>query len=113
MTLFKNKYRVATTRLKGWDYRTAGYYFVTICTRNREHFFGEITYGVVCLSPLGETTAKFWAEIPSHHTGVELDEYVIMPHHIHGIIMIIAPEPTVETLRATSLPATFPHVISQ
>ena len=42
MTLFKNKYRIESTRLKGWDYRNPGYYFVTICTKNRNHYFGAV-----------------------------------------------------------------------
>jgi putative transposase len=102
MALFKNKYRIASARLKGWDYRSAGYYFVTICTQNRQHFFGEVLDGAVHLSPLGEIAAQFWAEIPSHHAGVGLEEFVIMPHHMHGIIVIVA-SAAVETLHATSL----------
>jgi REP element-mobilizing transposase RayT len=58
------------------------------------------------LSPIGEIAAQFWNEIPSHHTEVELDEFVIMPNHTHGIIkisgMVLETLP-VETLRATSL----------
>jgi putative transposase len=105
MVLFKNKYRIESTRLKGWDYRSTGYYFVTICTQNREHFFGEVADGIIRLSSIGETAARFWAEIPSHHTRVELDEFIVMPNHVHGIIVIVAAVETlpVETLRATSL----------
>jgi putative transposase len=103
MALFKNKYRIESTRLKGWDYRSAGYYFVTICTQNRVHYFGEVAKGDMRLSIVGEIAARFWTEIPSHHTQVELDEFVVMPNHVHGIIVIVD---GVETLHATSLPAT-------
>jgi putative transposase len=88
MALFKNKYRIESTRLKGWDYRSAGYYFVTICTQNRVHYFGEVAKGDMRLSIVGEIAARFWTEIPSHHTQVELDEFVVMPNHVHGIIVI-------------------------
>jgi putative transposase len=101
MTLFKDKYRIESARLKGWDYRTPGYYFVTICTKNRQHSFGHVTGGEMHLSAEGEIAARCWREIPSHHTGVELDEFVVMPNHVHGIVVINAP---VETLHATSLP---------
>ena len=88
MTLFKNKYRVESARLKGWDYRNPGYYFVTICTKNREHYFGYIADGEMHLSVEGEIAASCWREIPCHHTSVELDEFVIMPNHVHGIVLI-------------------------
>jgi putative transposase len=101
MALFKNKYRIESIRLKGWDYRNPGYYFVTICTKNREPYFGHIINGEMHLSPVGEIAVQCWREIPYHHTGVGLDEFVIMPNHAHGIIVICNP---VGTLYATSLP---------
>ena len=100
MTLFKNKYRIESTRLKGWDYRNPGYYFVTICTKNREPYFGCVVHGVMALSPVGEIAVQCWREIPHHHAGIELDEFVIMPNHMHGIVIICN---SVETLHATSL----------
>jgi REP element-mobilizing transposase RayT len=102
MTLFKNKYRSESIRLKGWDYRNAGYYFITICTHQREHYFGRVVAHEMGLSPLGEIAAQFWCEIPSHHAGIDLDEWIIMPNHVHGIVVIR--EHAVETLHATSLP---------
>jgi putative transposase len=101
MALYKNKYRIESARLKGWDYRSAGHYFVTICTWNREQFFGEVAEGEMCLSPIGEIAAQFWVEIPSHYTGVEMNDFVIMPNHVHGIIVIVSG--AAETLRSTSL----------
>jgi putative transposase len=94
MTLFKNKYRIESARLKGWNYRNPGYYFVTICTRGRSHYFGTVEQDDVRLSAIGEIAAQCWAENPQHHQGIELDEWVIMPNHAHGIIIIV-----VETLQ--------------
>ena len=99
MALFKNKYRIESIRLKEWDYRNSGYYFVTICTKNREPYFGHIVKGNMILSPVGEIAAQCWREIPKHHAGVQLDEFVIMPNHAHGIVVICSP---VGTLHATS-----------
>ncbi len=54
MTLYKNKYRIESTRCKNWDYASNGYYFVTICTRNRECFFGDVEVNQMYLSAIGE-----------------------------------------------------------
>src|SRR3989339_126401 len=63
---FKNKYRVPTTRLQNWDYSSNGYYFVTICTKDRKHYFGEITNNEMRLSEIGKIAQKYWLEIPNH-----------------------------------------------
>ena len=89
MTLFKNKYRVETTRLKHWDYASAGYYFVTVCTWNREHFFGEVVGGTMRLSAVGEIARQCWVGIPAHFDQARLDEYIVMPNHLHGIVVIV------------------------
>ena len=75
-------------RRKGYDYSQDGFYFVTICTKNREMFFGEIENEKMKLSDVGLIANKFWLEIPKHFKFVRLDEYMIMPNHIHGIIQI-------------------------
>ncbi len=105
MALFKDKYRIESARLKGWDYRNAGCYFVTICTKNRGHYFGQILESEIHLSALGEIAACYWREIPKHHANVELDEFVIMPNHIHGIV-VICKHTVVETFHGTSLHGT-------
>jgi len=74
--------------LKGWDYTTAGYYFITICTRERIAYFGAVINGEMRLSTLGEFADKYWRGIPDHFPHVTLDEFVIMPNHVHGIIVI-------------------------
>jgi len=108
MTLFRNKYRIETTRLRGWDYAAAGGYFVTLCTRNRLPFFGEIRGGEMHLSPIGEIACEYWLQIPQHTAGnVELDVFVVMPNHVHGIIIIR--DSVVETLQcnvSTTTPPT-------
>ncbi len=85
---YQNKYRIASTRLKNWDYGGNGAYFITICTRDRVHYFGEITHGRMVMSEIGRMAEKFWKEIPVHFPHVRLDEFVIMPNHVHGIIII-------------------------
>ena len=96
MTLFKGKYRVESTRLRGWDYASAGWYFVTLCTRNRECVWGEVVNGAVRLSPMGEIVAEEWRKTEQIRANVALDEWVIMPNHVHGII-VIKNNPIVET----------------
>ena len=88
MTLYKGKYRVETTRLRNWDYADAGWYFVTICTRDLGPFFGDVVEGETCLSPVGEIAHQYWAGIPDHFPNAGVDEWVIMPNHMHGIVVI-------------------------
>ncbi|MBI5052316.1 MAG: transposase [Chloroflexi bacterium] len=96
MTLFRNKYRIESTRLRNWDYAGAGWYFVTLCTRNRELFFGDVKEGEMILSPVGEIIAEEWLKTKEVRVNVELDEWIVMPNHVHGIIVITHP---VETSR--------------
>lgn len=102
---FQNKYRISSTRLKNWDYGQNGAYFITICTKNREHFFGEIVSAngenEMQLNEIGKIADTFWAEIPKHFPFIELGNYVIMPNHVHGILIINkinVVDDTVETL---------------
>lgn len=85
---FQNKYRISSTRLQNWDYGWNASYFVTICTKNREHYFGEIVDGEMQLSDIGKMAQQCWREIPGHFPFVILDAFVIMPNHVHGIIVI-------------------------
>lgn len=88
MDKFQNKYRIPSTRLQNWDYRWAGAYFITICTKNRLHYFGEIKNGQMQLSHTGVIADVLWYEIKNHSQNVELAEFVVMPNHIHGVIII-------------------------
>lgn len=86
MTLFKNKYRTQSARLKGWDYQNPGGYFITICTKNRNSYFGICENGQMILNKMGQIANQFWLEIPDHFENVHCGEHVIMPNHTHGIL---------------------------
>ena len=86
--LFKNKFRIKSTRLPNRDYSSNGAYYVTICTKNRECFLGEIINEKMVLSEIGRIVHKFWYEIPQYFGNVILDEFIIMPDHVHGILII-------------------------
>ncbi|MGD9732324.1 MAG: transposase [Desulfamplus sp.] len=107
MEKFKNKYRIASARATWWNYGWAGAYFITICTQNREHFFGEIKNYRINLSRVGVIADILWHEIPYHAKNVELGSFVVMPNHIHGILILTENNTnTVETLRVETLHAT-------
>jgi len=88
MPLYKNKYRTDSIRLKGWDYRTSAWYFITICTKNRCHFFGEIRNKIMGLSFVGNRAHLNWQAIPDHFDHIKLDVFIVMPNHTHGLIGI-------------------------
>ena len=90
--LYKNKYRIPSARLQHWDYGWNAAYFVTICTHNRQCFFGEISNGKMELSEMGKTATIYWMEIPDHFPFVNLGAFVVMPNHIHGIVVIDKPQ---------------------
>jgi putative transposase len=111
MDKFNNKYRIPSARLKNWDYGSNGAYFITICTQNREHFFGEIVGDEMRLNELGQLAYNYWLEIPQHFPFIELGNFVIMPNHTHGILIInkmdgcvTVENQTVETRLIASLP---------
>ncbi len=75
-------------RLKGYDYSLVGGYFITTCTMKRNHLFGDIMNGEMRLNEYGETVQDVWRGLPMHHPHVVLDAFVIMPNHVHGIIVL-------------------------
>src|SRR3972149_1789033 len=79
MIFFKNRYRIESIRLKNWDYHSSAYYFVTICTRNRECFFGNVIETEMKLSSIGNIASRYWQEIPNHFPHVQLDESGVPP----------------------------------
>lgn len=87
---FNNRYRISSTRLQSWDYAKNGLYFVTICTKNNEHYFGEIIDGEMQLSQIGEIVESEWIKTFEMRPDMNLrmDEYVVMPNHFHAIIII-------------------------
>jgi|SRR6185437_13908674 putative transposase len=126
--LFKNKFRISPARLTGWDYGSNGLYYITICTKDRVHYFGDVVsnqnpethnpethnpethnpethnpethnpethnYASLQKTPIAEIAHNYWLDIPNHFPFVELDEFVVMPNHLHGILFINKPDKT-------------------
>lgn len=80
--------RRRSIRLQEYDYRQNGAYFITICTHNRVELFGTIAEQDIRLNDWGKIAEMCWQEIPEHFPRVELDEFVFMPNHLHGIIVL-------------------------
>lgn len=78
-------------RLKNFDYSADGAYFFTICTTKRENIFGEIREDKMILNNFGRIAEKCWRKIPDHFPNVKLDEFIVMPNHVHGVIWISNP----------------------
>ncbi len=89
--LYRNRYRVPSARLQGWDYGLGGAYFVTLCTQNRICYFGEIVEAGLLPSPPAEIVAEEWEATPRMRPYVHLDAWVVMPNHFHGILLIDSP----------------------
>lgn len=75
-------------RLQDYDYSQAGAYFITICTYEKEHYFGNISDGQMQLSDIGIITSERWEMIPEFYPSVILGDYVVMPNHLHGILFL-------------------------
>ena len=106
-----------SARLKGYDYSKPGWYFVTICTWKKEPFLGKIENGNIILSEVGRVVYKHWMEIPEHFLSISLDELVIMPNHLHGILRIDEVDPNVGVQYIEPLQKRqthqYQHIISQ
>jgi len=76
-------------RLTGYDYSQCGYYFITVCTQGRRCLFGGIEKGRIILNDAGKMIGRWWNELKNKYANIEIDEYVIMPNHCHGIINIV------------------------
>ena len=74
-------------RLKGYDYSQNGAYFITICAQDRACLFGEIVNGEMQYNDAGKMVQSLWQNIPENYQGVQIDEFIIMPNHLHGIIV--------------------------
>ncbi len=75
-------------RLPGYDYTQPGSYFITICTHEREHFFGEVKEGRMLLNTIGRVTEKFLQEISHRSSNSTLDTWVVMPNHLHLVLVL-------------------------
>ena len=84
--------RRRSLRLRGYDYSQPGAYFVTICTRNRLPIFGRIDQGRMLLNNCGKIATRKWEQLDKRFPEIEIDEFIVMPDHMHGIIVI--PDPT-------------------
>jgi len=103
LSIYFNKYRIPSARFPNWDYSANGAYFITICTGGREHYFGKIENELVHLSDIGVIASTFLYQIPIHFTFAEIDAFVVMPNHIHALIIINQTSlRQLETIHATS-----------
>jgi putative transposase len=106
MTYDPNIHHRRSIRLRGYDYSQAGAYFVTICAHDRERLFGDIVSGALQPNSCSRLVVDWWNTIPEHFPSVELDEFVLMPNHLHGIVVLAA-----RTL-ASAQPPTLGRVIA-
>jgi len=104
MKKFQKKDRIESNRLQNWDYSSNAAYFITICTKNRKHFFGKIFKGKMQLSEIGKMANIYWNEIPEHFPFVKLDAFVVMPNHVHGINIIDKPDKSVSKINSDRNP---------
>ena len=88
MTSDPAKHRRRSIRLKGYDYSQEGAYFVTVCTQNRECRFGNVVNGEMVLNDAGRMVQTVWDQIPDNYPGIKTDAFVVMPNHVHGIIIV-------------------------
>ena len=105
--LFQNKYKIESARAEWHDYN-GGSYFITICTKDREHYFGEIVDGEMVLSDIGKYADEQFNNVSSHYPYAEIPLWTIMPNHLHAIVVIDGNKTkydrrVVETWRAASL----------
>jgi putative transposase len=85
-------------RVKWFDYRSAGRYAVTICTQNRDHAFGEIREKRMFFNGVGRIARTLWYSLPDRFPGICLDAFVLMPNHLHGILVIPSAQLTHENM---------------
>ena len=89
MTYDPEKHHRRSIRLREYDYAQAGAYFVTICTQNRECMFGDVIEGRMVLSGSGEMIESVWHGLPEHYPGVIVNAFVVMPNHIHAVVILV------------------------
>jgi putative transposase len=87
---FQNKYRIASARLQNWDYGSCAAYFITICTANREHYFGEIENATMMHTEIGKIAEQEWIKTIEIRPDMNLSigDFVVMPNHFHAILFI-------------------------
>jgi putative transposase len=100
MDKFQNKYRIASSRATFWDYGSNAAYFETICTKNRLCWFGNVIDKRMQLSAIGHIANSCWYEIPNHFPFIELGAHIIMPNHVHDIVIINKPNDDINMVEA-------------
>ena len=88
MTLYRNKYRIESARLKGWDYASNGHYFITICVKTSSQGLCHVIDGKIKLTETGKIIQSEWIKTGEMRKNIKLDEWIIMPDHFHAILMI-------------------------
>jgi putative transposase len=91
MKTLSNKPVRRLLRLKNYNYQTPGAYFITLCTHQRENLFGRVFNEEMNLNEAGAIVESVWHDLPVHYSNVELDQFVVMPNHVHGIIVLCKP----------------------
>jgi len=89
MRFHPERHHRRSIRLKGYDYRQAGAYFVTICTQDRAFLFGQVVHDEMQLNDAGKMVYDVWNDLPAFYPGVQTDAFIVMPNHIHGIIILV------------------------
>jgi len=109
MEKFRNKYRIPSARASWWNYGNDAAYFITVCTKGRECYFGDIVDANMQLSHIGLLADVFWYEIKNHAKNITLDVFQVIPNHIHGILILNGNgNGNVETTHALSLQSQTP-----
>jgi REP element-mobilizing transposase RayT len=108
MAKYKNKYRIESHRLNGYDYGSSAIYFITICTKNRKHYFGNVVDGKMILSAIGRVVEGEWQKTFEMRPDMNLlmGEWIIMPNHFHAIIIIGENEFNSNNAANTNTPST-------
>lgn len=88
MDRYKEFFRIDSTRLRTWDYSNPSWYYVTLNVRNHREYFGDIRKGKMCLNEFGSIAEMCWKGIPVYFGNAAIDYFVVMPNHVHGIIII-------------------------
>ena len=99
---YRDRFRIQSTRMRGWDYASDSVYFITICTKGRGAWFGDVVDATMDHTVLGLVAQYFWERIPHHFPHVDLDVFIVMPDHVHGALIFRSSEgvqccPPVET----------------
>jgi REP element-mobilizing transposase RayT len=100
-------------RLEGYDYSQPGAYFITLCAKNRECLFGKIDNGEMTLNDYGMAVKETWFDLVNHISGIVLDEFIIMPNHLHGIVVIGGEESPVRAGLEPAPTNALPEIVRQ